>query len=189
MARDITTAFENEVNSTHLMPALFIKAEFDSGDLNLWSGHTDITWDGDVYLGAGKVLTVNSIKETQKIQANGAEFTMNGCVDALVSLAMSEEYQWRPISAWLGILDTDYTIIADPYKIFSGKMDVIEIADTGKDSIITVRAESNLIDLKETKERRYTHEDQIAEFAGDMGLEFMPTNADVEILWGVTSKK
>lgn len=188
MARDITTAFENEINAAHLRPAVFVKGEFDSGDINLWSGVGNITYSGDTYLGAGQLLNFNPVKETQKIQANGVEFTLNGCVDSLVSIAMNEEYQWRPISTWLGVLDDDFQIIANPYKIFAGKMDIIEIVDTGENSAITVKAESNLIDLKDTKERRYTHEDQIAEFTGDLGLEFMPTNADVEITWGASSK-
>ncbi len=188
MGRDVTTAFNDEITASHLRPAVLLKGSFDSGDLNLWTGIGDLSFAGDTYLGAGHLLDMQPIKETQKIQANGAVFSLAGCIDALVSIAMSEEYQWRPIAAWLAVLDTNYQLIADPHKIFAGKMDVIEIADNGDSSTIALNAESNLIDLKNNKERRFTHEDQLAAFAGDLGLEFMPTNSDVEITWGASSK-
>lgn len=184
MTRNITAAFRTELNAESLRPAVLVKGGFDSGDLNLWTGVGDIVFDGDTYQGTGNLLNIEQIQETQKLQANGVVFVMNGAVDALVSIALSESYQWRPISAWLAVLDEDFQLIADPHKIFSGKMDVMEISDNGEASTIAVNAESNLIDLQNSRETRYTNEDQLARFPGDVGLQFMPNNSDVEITWG-----
>lgn len=184
MTRTVTTAFEDEIEAKELRPALLIKAEFDSGDLNLWTGYGDIVYAGDTYTGGGNVLSIDAVKETQKLQANGMNFGLTGVDSSIIAIALTEEYQWRPLSMYLAVLDEDYALIADPKKVFAGKMDVIEISDEGETANIGLAVESNLIDLKDSKERRYTHEDQIAEFAGDLGLEFMPTNADVEITWG-----
>ena len=184
MTRDVTTAFSDEIEASNLRPALLIKAEFDSGDINLWTGYDEITYDSDTYIGGANILSVDNVKETQKLQANGMKFGLDGLNSSIISIALTEEYQWRPISMWLAVLDEDYQLIDDPKKIFAGKMDVMEISDEGDTSSIVVNAESNLIDLKDSRERRYTFEDQINEFAGDVGLEFMPTNRDVEITWG-----
>jgi len=187
MSRVLTSAFEVEIDADNLRPALFIKAEFDSGDLLLWSGLGEIVWGGDTYVGAGHLLNISAVQESQKLQASGLLFTLSGMPTSLVSIALTEEYQWRPITMWLAVMNTDYTVIADPYKTFAGKMDVMQISDDGQTSTMSVAAENNLIDLKSSKERRYTNEDQISEYPGDLGLQFMPTNADVQITWGKSS--
>ena len=188
MARSLTTAVSDEMAADALRPAIFVKAEFDSGDLNLWTGDRTIVFDGDTYYGANGVIGIEPIKETQKLQANGLTYTLNGVDSAIISIALNEEYQWRSITTWFAVLDEDFQIIPDPLKIFAGKMDVIGMSDKGESATISLDAENNLIGLKDSKERRYTHEDQIAIFAGDLGLEFMPTNSDVEITWGASSK-
>ncbi len=188
MARSVTTAFNDEITADQLRPAIFVKAEFDSGDLNLWTGNGNIVFAGDTYIGAAGVIGIEPIQETQKLQANGLTYTLNGVSSAIISIALSEEYQWRSITTWFAVLDEDFQIIPDPLKIFAGKMDVIGISDKGESASVSLDAENDLIGLKDSKERRYTHEDQIAQFAGDLGLEFMPTNSDVEITWGSSSK-
>lgn len=184
MTRSVTTAFNDEIIASNLRPALLIKAEFGSGDLNLWTGEGEIVYDGDTYTGARNILGIKEVKETQKLQANGMDFSLSGIDTSIISIALNEEYQWKPISMWFAVLDVDYQLIADPKKIFAGKMDVIGISDEGDTANVTVTAESNLIDLKDSRERRYTYEDQIDAFPGDVGLQFMPTNSDVEITWG-----
>ncbi len=52
MARDITSGFSQEISAQRLAPIVLAKAEFDSGDVNLWSGYGNIIWNGDTYLGA-----------------------------------------------------------------------------------------------------------------------------------------
>ena len=102
MARNTTAALDTEMNASELRPALFVKAEFDSGDINLWSGLGDKDFGGDTYTGAGELLNISGVQETQKLQANGLTFTLSGMPTSLISIALTEEYQWRPISMWIG---------------------------------------------------------------------------------------
>jgi hypothetical protein len=45
-------------------------------------------------------------------------------------------------------------------------------------------AESRLIDLERSRERRYTSEDQKIDYPNDKGLEFIADLQDKEIVWG-----
>lgn len=188
MARLVTNEFAQELDADLLRPALLVKAEFKNGDLCLWTGNKDISFNGDNYIGAGQLLGISGISETQKLQANNLVFSLSAMPTSLISIALSEEYQWQPISMWFAVLDKNFNLINDPYLIFAGKMDVLEISDDGETGSITISAENNLISLKDAKERRYTQEDQMAYFPGDKGLEFMPTNSDLEITWGAGVK-
>jgi len=184
MARSITSGFQTEIEAQGLNPRLFIKAEFDSGALRLWSGLGNITFNSEVYTGAGDLLDVSAVEESQELRANTVVFSLDGLDSAVVSLALTENYQGRKITMWFAVLDNNGAIIADPYKLFSGQMDVMEITDDGDKAILKMSAESDLIDLRDAKERRYTHEDQQLYYPGDLGLEFVSKINDIELSWG-----
>lgn len=184
MARDITTGFETEIEAESLNPCLFIKAEFDSGDINLWSGYGQITFNAETYQGAGQLLAISQIDETQELKANTVNFELSGLPSAIIALALTEDINNRPITCWFGVLDSDGAIIADPYMIFSGRMDTAEINLNGETGKVIVSAESDLIDLRNSRERRYTPEDQKIDYPNDEGFQFVPIIQDITITWG-----
>lgn len=184
MARDITSGFQDEIDAQVLRPCLLVKGEFDGGDLNLWSGYGELSWGGDTYTGAGNLLNVTAVEESQELKANSVVFELDGLDAAIVSIALSEDYQGRPVTCWFAVLDTSGAIIADPYKLFSGQMDVMEVTDDGEKAILKMSAESDLIDLRDAKERRYTPEDQKLYYPNDKGLDFVPKINDIELTWG-----
>jgi len=186
MSRDITAGFEAEIEADELRPALLVKLEFGSGDVLAWTGVGDLIYDSETYTGLGNFLTISPVQESQKLEANGLQFVLSGVNSSLVSLALTEDYQWRPISLFFAVLDADYSLIADPYQLFKGRMDIMEITDDGNESTIALNAENILIDLKESKERRLTPEDQIRYFPNDKGLNFVPTVQDIELAWGTS---
>lgn len=186
MARDITSGFQNEIEADQLHPILLYKAEFVSGDVRFWTGEGNITYNSEVYLGSSDLITIEPIEETQEIVANGTTFTLSGIDTALTALAlnMPTEGQGQPVSCQFGVLNTDLSLIADPYQIFSGKMDVATIKDDGSTSKINVTAENDFLGFKEQKPSYYTPEDQKALFSGDLGLDFVPRIQDIELTWG-----
>lgn len=188
MARNITTAFRNAITADTVAAVLLFSAEFDEGDVNFWSGYGDITWNSITFTGAGDLGTMSEIEETDAIQANGIAFQLSGIPSSLVSAALSYAYQGRPVKLWLAPTDLSTgAIIADPFLSFSGKMDTMTIEEGADTATITLTAESDLVDLNRPRERRYTHEDQIAEYPGDLGLEYVAGLIDKEISWGVPS--
>lgn len=184
MARDLTAGMITEIDATELSPIFLIKGEFDSGDLNFWTGYGEITWNSDIYTGSGTLLNINEVSETQELVANGVDLSLNGIPSSLVSLALSEDYQGRPLSIWFGALDSNGAVVSDPTLVFKGKMDIMVIDDNADDAIITVSCESDLIGLRDSKERRYTDEDQKSEYPNDRGFEFVSTSQDITLTWG-----
>ena len=159
-------------------------AEFPGGDVNIWSGYGDIVYNSDTYSGKGELLSISAIAETQDLRANAVTFGLSGIPSSYVSTAFNENYQGRPITSWFGVLDDNGALVSDPYQIFSGRMDVMEIEDNGRTAEIRINAESDMIDLRESRERRYTPEDQKIDYPSDEGLDFVPKIQDVELTWG-----
>jgi len=184
MARQLTTALEAATLAPVVRPALLVGLDFASGPLRLWSGIGKLTWAGNDYLGAGQLLAVAPATETQGLSAEGATLALSGIPAELLSIALAEAYQGRSAKVWLAAFDLSGALVADPYLIFDGRMDVMTIDEAGETSTISVTAESRLIDLERPRERRYTDEDQRIEYPDDAGCEFVAGLADAEITWG-----
>ena len=84
MSRDLTSGVVTEVESEQLSPILLLKAEFDGGDLRLWSGVGDIIYNSETYTGAGNLLGISNISETTDIEARGAVFALTGIDSSII---------------------------------------------------------------------------------------------------------
>lgn len=185
MARSITSGFQTEIEASTLKPILLTKAEFDSGDIRFWTGYGTLVFNSENYTGSGNFLSVTPVIETQEVVANKLQFTLSGINSAIISLALQENFQNRTITLWFGVLDSSNALVSSPYQLFSGIMDTMQISDNGSEATITITAESEIVDFKLPRERKYTDEDQKAYYPTDKGLEFASILQDLEIPWGV----
>ena len=191
MARSITTAFNNAVISQVVRPLLACELEFSTGTLRFWNGYGDITMtaggSSNIFTGLGDLMNVSAISESDQVEAVGASLSLTGIKSSLISAALSANYTNRNASIFLGLFDTNKSVIADVYTLFKGKMDIMKIDEGPESATIVLNLENRLIVLDRAKERRYTHEDQQLSFAGDLGFEFVPDLQDKEIIWGKAS--
>ena len=187
MARTLTAAMQTEVAAKSLSPIVFIEADFDSGTMYLWNGVGPFSWNGQTWTGAGHILTISRVQETAKVRAAGMTFRIADLpVDHtdpnnIVRLARRENYQDRPVKAWLGALDSANAVVVDPYQMFTGRMDQMRIVDNGATAEVTLTAENRLVALRRPNVRRRTHEDQQIDFPGDKGFEFVAQLQDREL--------
>lgn len=184
MPRDLTSAVIDELTKGTVYPVLFCELEFDSGNVNVWSGYGEITWDSKTWSGVGDLGSVSPIRETANTEAVGVNLTLSGIPSAMLSVALGEHYQGRPASLWFGFTDKSGTIIADPANVYGGRMDIMKIDEGGETASITVSTESRLRDLRRARDHRYTHEDQQILYPGDLGLQFVASLQDQQIVWG-----
>jgi hypothetical protein len=185
MSRDIDALTVSQLEASQLSPILMLKAEFPSGTVYFWTGIGTLTWDGNDYVGAGNLLGVSSVEETMGIEAKGATFTLTGISSSILSLALSEEYQNQPITCWKATLDDAGALIGDPFIVFKGKMDVLQIDESGESATLSMQCENRLIDLNRTKLRRYTPDDQKVLYPNDRGLDFVASLQEKELAWGI----
>ena len=160
MVRSLTTAVKTELTATRKEPILLVDFIFDSGSLRLWTGYGDISWDGKTWSGTGTLMTVSPIEETTSVQAPGVTITLSGIPSAILDLVDAENYQGRTCKLFFGFLNSSGVVIADPYEVFRGLIDVIGDSEDGTTATVIIRVENALVDLERPVERRYTPEDQ-----------------------------
>jgi hypothetical protein len=183
MARDISSGFQTAVGSKALVMDDLIKIEFDSGDLRLWSGVGEITYDGEVYTGAGGLIGISSLGENGTLAAEGATFTLSGVDTSIIALALQEDYQGKRVTGTIIILDDNGTITAS-HTAFVGKLDVMALSNDGESASISVTAESDAIRLQRVSERRFTDADHKKDYPDDTGLSYVTLIQDIELDWG-----
>ena len=185
MSRTLVSAVAAQAVAATLYPVVLTKFEFDSGDLNLWSGYNTITVESDVFTGVGELGTMTPIIETETLKATGMEFGLSAIDSTIIGLALDADYQERPVTCWLGFLDDDSGYLGR-VQIFKGRMDTMNLIDNGDTSSLSVTAEHVLVSLEKTNERRYTAEDQKLEFPGDLGFDQVNALQNLEVVWGKT---
>jgi len=184
MSRDLTSGMQSAATADLVRPFYLVDLNFTSGSIYLWSGHGDLIWNSNTYLGAGDLLSISSFEEKTDLGAVGASLTLTGVKTSLVQKARDEDYQGRSVVIRLGAFDATASIINDPVTIFSGFMDVMTISEGADYSTITVAIENKLLQLEKTKERRYTDGDQKLDFPNDYSFEFVAKIQEKEIVWG-----
>lgn len=186
MARDITVGVITESKkATGAKPFLLTKLEFDAGDLRLWSGRGPLEFNSEIYTGVGDQGKISGVEEGIDQRAFGIALEISGVPAANLALALDEELQNRKAQIWLGFFDSNYALVTSPVLLFKGRMDTMDIK-LGKKGVITVTAESRLIDWGRPRIRRYTNADQQERFPGDKGFEFVSDTTEKEIVWGAS---
>ena len=146
---------------------LAIKAEFDSGTVRLWTGIDDLTISSESYTGAGELLSISNVEESTDLKSAGLTVGISGMDTTVLNLALTENYQNRFITLFLGYLMGGTNEVAGTLVLFKGRMTTLSVTDTPQGSNITINAENRLIDLDRPSKFRYTKESQQYISAGD----------------------
>jgi hypothetical protein len=206
MSRDVSSGFKSAIEGDVVKPFLAIDLQFDSGNVRAWTGLGTLSVGGVEYLGTATIMSVSPIEETVEIAARGAQFVLTGIPSDLISLALSEPYQGRIAKIYFGMLSVPERLLTEAgaiittenllpldisgvdntelIEIFSGFMDVMQIADEPETATITMTAENRLISLERPKVSRYTSEDQKRKYPADQGFDFVNDLQDKEVKWG-----
>ncbi len=182
--RTLTTSMAAAVDAIAVRPILLYHGAFEGGDLRMWSGVGTLSLSGESWVGAGQLLGVSAIGETLDTRAEGIEVSLSGMPSSLISTVLANARYGKAGKLWLAALDDSENIIVDPYLSFSGKLDQPQIDDSGEVCTISIRYESNIVDLQRARTRRYTPEDQKLDHPGDLGFEFVASLIDKSITWG-----
>jgi len=205
MTRDLSPITLKNINDDVVRPFFAVELNFDDNIVRTWTGvGTLVLPDGTSWVGTEQLLSISSIEETQEMSVKGATLTMSGIPSELLSLALSEPYQGRVCNIYFGTLsvgsllkqDGAYILKQDGGKIlvetgeegfnqlFSGYMDQMNISDGPESATIEMRVENKLIDLERARVARYTSGYQKSVYPGDLGLDFVESLQDKDIVWG-----
>lgn len=186
MARDISAVTAAAGKAPVARPVFLVRLNFVSGVVRAASTPFDIAHEGETYLGLGALGAISAVQEGAELQSYAVQLTLTGIPSDLVSIALADQYQGREAKVWLALLDEQHRVVGTPLLIFRGRMDTMDL-ELGETATMTLTVQSRLGDWERPRIRRYSNEDQQAEYPGDRGLEYVSQMAEKTIYWGRAS--
>lgn len=203
--RDISQSTIDSLDDDVLYPFFAAEMLFDGAQtLRLWTGYGTLVYQGESWFGTGSLLSFDSVEETTEIAAKGAKITLSGIPSEVLSLALSEPYQGRKANIYFGnfskgrllLESSDFILLEDGSKIsleagktnlsqiFSGYMDQMNIEESPDSCTVELTLENKLVDLERARVARFTSAYQKSLYPGDLGLDFVESLQDKDIVWG-----
>ena len=183
----LDASITNRLGADHQQLFFAVKAEFDTSTIAVWSGQGDITIDSLAYSGAGSLLGISDVTENSEMQSNGISISLSGMDSTVLTYALSETYQNRPITLLMGYIMGGANESAGELVLFRGRMTALSIGDTPDGATVTIQAENRLADLNRPSHYRYTKESQNFLYPNDVGLNRIASLQDKEVVWGKKS--
>ena len=183
----IDSSIADYLAADHQILFLAVKAEFDTETIRVWSGDYDLSISGDSYTGVGTLLNISNIEDTLELKSSGLTVALAGMDATVLNLALTENYQNRFITVFLGYLSGGTDTVVGTMTLFKGRMQSMAINDDPNGSTITIDAENRLIDLDRPSNLRYTKESQKFIDSTDTCFNRVASLQDKEIIWGRSS--
>ncbi len=157
-ARGLTTGLVDAIEADHVNFFPLLKIEFDSGPIYMAGTDFNIEYDGQIWLAARGIGTIEKTTETPD-QVEGLKFTLSGVTDEALAEAQQENYQGRRVTLLWCFVDETGTLHVDPLA-WQGRLDQPTIALGKTTATITVTAENRMADWQRPRELMFNDADQ-----------------------------
>ena len=179
----LLTAIEQDVvNHFFAVSVIILDANDAEQTIRVWTGIGDKTIDGQVYTGAGTLLSISGIDETQDFAMNGITIGLSMETNFLSNFT-SKEYQGKDVEVKLVFTDSAGAILGSMIY-FQGFTDLISYKQGKETSVLTLKAENKLIKFGKNASLFYTAEDQKRFHPTDNGFDSVTTIQDQNLTWG-----
>ena len=181
----IDSSIVGKLEGDHVFVFWAVKAEFDTADVRLHTWKDELTVNSEVYEGAGTLLSIGDISDSAELKSDGVTVAISGMDTTVLGYALTENYQNRPITIYMGYLDGGGEKVSGVMTAFKGRMQAITITDDPQGaSTVVVESENRLVDLRRPSNLRYTKESQNFIDSTDTAFNRVQQVQKQEIYWG-----
>lgn len=202
MARDLTTAQEDALQSDNTRLGFVYESFFNDKPLRAWTGYESLFFDSDgdgndeEFLGVGDFASFGGISETTDVKSEDFSVVLADIPNASLAYdtpgepgvifdeALEGEFQGESAKLWMAILNDDGTVIDDPIEINSGFQDEIDLDDDGGSLTIELKIATPMKNLRGKSTLHNTAEDQRSLHEGDGFFDHVSDIQDKKEEWG-----
>lgn len=181
MSRPISAAMADAIKAGFDL-ALIAQIEHPDGTLYAWTGVGTLSYNGQDYVGAGRLGQVSPVRSTSDLAIQEITFSMSG-VNATDVARLSSSVRNGQAQVWLVALDGG-RVVADPYQVIDAIEDfqTLEVGDDGSVSLNIV-ARNGFYTLERALQESWTAEDQKQLYPTDSGLDMIASLVNQDVQW------
>ena len=184
MSRGLSAPNVTASTALHVRPLVFVKLEFDGVTYYYHNGVGNYVWGGFAWQGIGALGAIGPIEESLDLSPYAVSMGLTVFEPALLAEAVAEEIYNKPATVYIGLLDDNGQLVADPQERWGGGMDHTTIRLGGGDDHIELLCESEFKFLDRANGSLFTDEDQQRLYPGDLAFEFLDQMIDIKLAWG-----
>lgn len=183
MTRFASTANQTEATQPSIRLFVAVALDFASGVVRAHDGAGSITIGGNEFTGVGNFGGVELTEETVEIIARGIKLRLSGVDNSLLTTALTENYQGRSATVYLGFLNMETNALIDtPETLWEGRMAQMTISLGKTTGTLELSCEHRL--RREPRIARYTHADQQLAYSGDRFFDLVAKIPGFQGTWG-----
>lgn len=185
MTRNLTAGMQAEIVKRTIRPVLLYEGTLaDGSTVRYWTGYVSLSWNSQTWIGAGTVIGLAPVEETDDVQAQSTTLTINGVTPAMISMVLQSLANGNLGIIRLAMLDDTNAVISTPRVVFRGLLNAAPLKRAVAEPVINLGYEHELVDLERPREWRWTDAHQKKLYTGDRGLEHIAALQDAEIPFG-----
>ena len=167
MSRSLDASLVTSSTSNYFNFYVFVKLEFDAATIYVHNGIGTFTFGGNDYLGVGDFGGISVIEEGNEISPYAISLTLSALDATFLNTALTLDYYMRPITIYIGAIDSAGVLVADPDELWSGKMDTMDVI-VGEDNAIHLTCENDLAIFDKSNGKRSSNTQQQDDYSGDL---------------------
>lgn len=179
--RTATTAALAAFNGRLVPICMLVEMDLDS-TVYLSSAGVDIEYAGQTWLGAARFGSINEISDSAG-ERKALQFSLSSVPVEFLALSLGNQVRGKRVKIYEAVLDPDTYLVLDAPLIWTGSLDQVTIAESGKSGDISATAEHRGTTFARIKPLRYTDGDQQRLHPGDRSMQFVVSQSNHRDVW------
>ena len=175
MTVTVTSQQQTTLESRSFGMALFGSLDFSGGIVRVTTWNHDLVWGGYTWTGLGNLVSVQEVKESEKLETQVVDLVLNAANQSILALSLGEAEVYRGRSAIIYMCPmTNGALVDTPILCWQGFMDTMAVSYSGDGSgSIVVRCKPASDRLSRPSGLRVNAEQQKLILSSDLGFQYL----------------
>src|SRR6056300_2112111 len=159
MTRSLTTAIKNALATNDIRPVHLLTIGF-STPVNFtdcsFSLTSSVSGSSVTYNPSDFVIGVSDFSEEIDVTKSSLTISLSGADQTFISTVLNENITNDEVTIYRGLLDTNNSLIADPFLLYQGNIENFAVQESTKNSAVNLTVVSHWADFEKKMEEKQT---------------------------------
>lgn len=186
MTDDMAQAFRNAQPLALIVDMTHPSGSGDDGHVRLWTGIGPLSWNGFLWTGAGRLLSIDPMESSIDLTIQDVQLSLAGVDPEKVAL-ISDNIRNYTATAWLASLNLRGNVVRDPYLLRIITLDYQTLSAEENGTVtISVIGHTCFYSLERALDEVWSPENQKKIYPTDVGLDMINALQNQDVQWTPT---